>query len=92
MKASSAQRWDLAVGGIACLIAVAGLLLSIALGNTKALPGVVVDSETQKMLAVPAAIFLLLVLVKAGVRFRRGSLAACAPSTKPHARQGASDR
>ena len=68
---SGVQRWDLLVGGFASLIAVGGLLLSIKLGNTASLGLGDVHRDTQKFLATIAAMFLILIAIKAGLRFRR---------------------
>jgi hypothetical protein len=71
MKSSHSQRWDLVAGGAASLIAIAGLLLSIALGNTTSIGFGHLHPETQKFMAVLAATFLILVVIKAGLRYRR---------------------
>lgn len=65
------QRWDLAVGVVASAIAVAGLLLSVVLGNTRAAIFGSFDQRTQLFLAALAALFGILVLVKTQVRSSR---------------------
>ena len=70
MKAPRSARWDLVVGAIASLIAVIGLLLSLGTDNTSSLGGVAIDRETQKFLAAVAGTFLILIGIKAGLRFR----------------------
>lgn len=78
MKSSRSQRCDLVVGSLASLVAIAGLLLSIALGNTASVGFGDLPRETQKFMAVLAAIFLILIMIKAGIRYRGGCKAACA--------------
>lgn len=80
MKSSRVQRWDLVVGAVASLISIAGLLLSVALGNTAAFAGASVDHKTQKFLVVLGGAFLLLVVIKTGVRCRRGNVQTCSRS------------
>jgi len=76
MKSSHSQRWDLVVGGAASLIAVAGLLLSIVVGNTTSIGFGYLHPGTQKFMVVLAGMFLILVAIKAGIRHsgvRRGA-------------------
>jgi len=68
---SRVQRWDLVVGGFASLIAVAGLLISITLGNTSSLGLGDFNRDAQQFMAMLAAMFLTHVAVKAGLRYRR---------------------
>lgn len=65
------QRWDLVLGLVASAIAVAGLLLSVVLGNTRAAIFGFLDQRTQLFLAVLAALLGILVLVKTQVRSSR---------------------
>ncbi len=71
MKSSRSQRWDLVVGGMASLVAISGLGLSIAVGNTTAVGFGHVQRETQNFLAMLAAMFLVLIAIKAGLRYRK---------------------
>ena len=71
MKVARSDRWDLVVGGAAAVIALASLCLSIALGNTETIAAGTIASETQRALLVLAGVFLLLVLVKAAIRYQR---------------------
>lgn len=77
MKSSSVRRWDLVVGALASLIAVAGFLLSISLGNTATVGFGFLAPESQKFMLILAAVFLILVAIKAAIRFRCGDPAAC---------------
>ena len=77
MKVARSDRWDLVVGVAAAVIAIAGLGLSVALGNTETIAAGTIASETQRSLLVLAAVFLLLVLVKAGIRYRRFLSTTC---------------
>lgn len=70
---SRVQRWDLVVGACASLIAVAGLLLSVSLGNNVSLGFGNFHRDIQELLAVLAAMFLILVAIKAGLRYRTGA-------------------
>ena len=69
MKSSSAQRWDVVIGAVASVIAITGLALSISLGNTTSIGFGSLNSETQKFMAVLAGMFLVLVGIKAGLRY-----------------------
>ena len=69
---SRAQRWDVVIGALASLIAIVGLLLSLALGNTWSIGFGYLRPETQKFMAVLAGIFLVLVAIKTSVRYRQG--------------------
>lgn len=80
MKVARSDRWDLVVGGAAAVIALAGLVLSIAIGNTETIAAGTITSETQRSLLVLAGVFFLLVLVKAGIRYRNSSARACPSS------------
>lgn len=71
MKSTRVQRWDLAVGALASLTAVAGLLVSIRLGNTASLGLGTFHRASQEFMAGLAAMFLILVAIKAGLRYRR---------------------
>ena len=82
MKSSRAQRWDLVVGAFASLVAIAGLLLSIALGNTASVGFGFLHPDTQKFMAALAGVFLVLVAIKAGIRYRSESQAVCAWSVE----------
>jgi hypothetical protein len=77
MKVARCYRWDLVVGGAAAVIAIAGLGLSVALGNTETIAAGTIASETQRALLVLAGVFLLLVLIKAGIRYRGVLSTAC---------------
>ena len=48
MKVARCYRWDLVVGGAAALIAIAGLGLSVALGNTETIAAGTITGETQR--------------------------------------------
>jgi hypothetical protein len=65
MKSS---RWDLLVGLAASCVAIAGLGLSIAVGNTTAIGFGNIRRETQEALGLLAGIFLILIAIKAGLR------------------------
>ena len=71
MKARPIRRWDLAMGVFASLIALGGLLLSIAAGNTESIGFGVIDRDTQAALAWVAGAVLVLVFIKIGIRCRR---------------------
>lgn len=71
MKSSGSQRWDLLVGVLASLVAISGLGFSIAVGNTASIGFGHVNRETQSFLAVLAAMFLILVAIKGGLRYRK---------------------
>jgi len=77
MKSSRTQRWDLVVGCLASLVAIAGLGVSIAVGNSASVGFGHVQRETQRFLAVLAAMFLMLIAIKAGLRYRKGCQAGC---------------
>ncbi len=77
MKSSQSQRWDIVVGGAASLIAIAGLALSIAVENTASVGFGDVHRETQNVLVVIAGIFLILVAIKAGLRYGKGCYGDC---------------
>jgi len=72
-----AQRWDLVVGIVASLVAISALGLSIAVGNTASVGFGNVHRETQIFLAALAGMFLILVAIKAGMRYRKGCQALC---------------
>lgn len=96
MKSSRAQRWDLVIGALASLVAVAGLLLSISLGNTASVGLGFLLPDTQKFMAALAGVFFVLVLIKAAIRYRGESQALCAWSIERLIRRregdGSSDR
>jgi hypothetical protein len=69
MGSSPRLRWDLLVGLLASLIAMAGLGISISLRNTASIGGAI-DLQVQRTLAMLALQLLLLVLIKAGLRYR----------------------
>jgi hypothetical protein len=69
MGSSSSRRWDLLVGVLASLIALAGLVVSISLRNTITIGGAI-DLQFQETLAVLALLVLLLVVIKAALRYR----------------------
>lgn len=77
MKSSGVQRWDLLVGALASLIAVGGVLLSIAVGNTESIGLGNVRRETQYFLATLSIVFFILVAIKAGLRYRSKCQTAC---------------
>lgn len=77
VNAERKRRWDLVVGAAAATVAVAGLLLSINLGNTQAAVVRFVDLETQKALVLFAAVVLILVGLKAAIRYRGAASRAC---------------
>lgn len=77
MKSSKSQRWDIAVGGAASVIAIAGLAWSIAVENTASVGFGVVHRETQNILVVIAGIFLILVAIKAGLRYGKRCYGDC---------------
>ena len=72
MKSSRAQRWDLVIGALASLVAVAGLLLSLAVGNTKSIGVGSITLETQRFMLWLAVVSLMLVGIKFGMRYRDG--------------------
>jgi hypothetical protein len=76
-KTRSVRRWDLLLGASASAVAIVGLLLNISAGNTDSAGFGSVDRETQKTLAGLAGVFLVLVLVKTGIRFRDGLTTMC---------------
>jgi hypothetical protein len=59
------------MGVFASLIALGGLLLSIAAGNTESIGFGVIDRDTQAALAWVAGAVLVLVFIKIGIRCRR---------------------
>ena len=65
------QRWDLVRGALASMVAVAGLLLSVRLGNTHAAIFGFLDRPTQVFLAVLAAFLGIMVAVKTQLRYSR---------------------
>lgn len=65
----SVKRWDVVVGLTASLVAIAGLLLSMALGNTGSLGFGHLSSKTQEFLISLASLFLFLVMIKALLRY-----------------------
>ena len=67
------------MGFAAAVISVAGLLLSLGLGNTRSAVIGLIDAETQKGLLAVATMVLVLVVVKAGVRY--GALFSMASPT-----------
>jgi hypothetical protein len=71
MRVGSKRRWDLFVGFAAAVISVAGLLLSLGLGNSRSAVIGVIDAETQKGLLAVATMLLVLVVIKAGIRYWR---------------------
>jgi hypothetical protein len=71
MNALRPQRWDLVFGALASLVAIAGFLLSVRLGNTASLGLGNFHCDTQKFMAMLAAMFLILVAIKAGLRYRK---------------------
>ncbi|MBN9657065.1 MAG: hypothetical protein J0H49_02750 [Acidobacteria bacterium] len=77
MRSSRVKRWDLVVGVLASLVAISGLGLSIAVGNTASVGFGRVHRETQNFLAVLGATFLILIAIKTGLRYRKRSKAAC---------------
>ncbi|MBX7135093.1 MAG: hypothetical protein K1X67_20700 [Fimbriimonadaceae bacterium] len=79
MSRARIRRWDLVVGALASLIALAGLVVSIALRNTTSVGGSI-DLASQKTLAALAGMFLTLVLVKAGIRYCGSDRAICLQS------------
>jgi cytochrome c biogenesis protein CcdA len=81
MNASRPQRWDLVVGALASLVSIAGLVLSITLGNTDSLGFGNFHRDAQQFMAVLAAMVLILVAIKAGLRYRtvrKSAQTACA--------------
>ena len=54
---------------MASLVAVAGLLRSLAVGNESSLGLGAVDLETQRFMAVLAGMVFVLIGIKAGLRF-----------------------
>jgi hypothetical protein len=80
MDSARNRKWDVAVGAAASLIALAGLGLSVTFGNTEAAGLGHIDSTTQKQLAAVAGAFLILVAIKAGIRFRYRPVPACSGS------------
>ena len=63
---------------LASLIAICGLAISIAAGDTTSLGFGRIYRETQNSLAALAIVFLVLVAIKAIIRFRRGiQIMAC---------------
>lgn len=99
MSTARIRRWDLVVGALASLIALAGLATSIALRNTSSVGGTI-DLQSQKTLAVLAGMFLTLVLVKAAIRCRGSERNTCrlsreklgAAPTKTHLARGVDKR
>jgi hypothetical protein len=77
MKSSRTQRWDLVVGVGASLVAIFGFGLSMAIGNTTSVGFGNVQRETQNFLAVVAGMFLILVAIKAGFRYRSARQGVC---------------
>lgn len=77
---SRVQRWDLVVGAMASLVAVAGLLLSLAVGNRASVGFGELRPELQMLLLSLGAVFLILVAIKAAMRYRRSGQAVCASS------------
>jgi cytochrome c biogenesis protein CcdA len=67
---SRSQQWDLVIGAFASLIALAGILLSISLGNIASIGFGIVHRETQQFLAVIAGMFVILVAIKVALRYR----------------------
>jgi hypothetical protein len=55
------------------VIAIVGLLLSVVAGNTMSAGFDITDLDTQMALAWLAGVFAVLVLVKAGIRYRGGT-------------------
>jgi hypothetical protein len=77
MEAARKRKWDIAIGAAASVIALAGLGVSITVGNTESAGLGDIDPRTQKQLAAVAATFLILVAIKAGIRFRNRPVSVC---------------
>jgi hypothetical protein len=90
---SRVQRWDLMIGTLASLVAIAGLLLNLAIGNTASVGFGVLSRETQKFMTVLAALFLSLVAIKAGIRYhsRERTVRACSIDALKKRRGGHGD-
>ncbi len=58
------------MGVFASIIALGGLLLSIAVGNTESIGFGAIDRHTQAALAWVAGVVLVLVFIKIGIRCR----------------------
>ena len=70
------------MGVFASLIALGGLLLSIAAGNTESIGFGVIDRHMQAALAWVAGVVLVLVFIKIGIRCRGLVAAECTFSAR----------